>query len=90
MIIPKLQQVITNNTKNAKKGSFFRVNPRYSSKTVLAGKEFKNMHGKTEINQISQVYKGTKETRKTQKNVGKSTIKEKRSILAESLLSKPK
>jgi len=80
-IIPELQQIMTINKKSNKKGSFLRVSPKYSSKTLLAGKMFKSIHGKTVRNQISYVYTGTKETKKMQKYVGRSVVEEKNSIL---------
>ena len=62
-----------NHTKN---GSFLCVNPQYSSKTLLAGKQFKRIQGKTVINHTSYVYNGTKETNVTQKYVGASAANE--------------
>lgn len=43
---------------------------------LLAGRQFKIMQGKTVISQTSYVYKGTKDTKKTQKNNGERVVNE--------------
>lgn len=68
---------IMNHIKN---GSFFRVKQKYSSKTLLIGRQLTNMQGNTVINQTSYVYKGIEDANRTQKYVGDKVLKENNSI----------
>ena len=88
--VPNRQQATVSDMKTATNGYVLCVKLRYSSKTLLAGRQFRMMQGKTVINQISYVYKGIKETKITQKYEGQRVVREYRSIFDSSLRVKPK
>ena len=88
--VPNRQKATVSDMKTATNGYVLCVKLRYSSKTLLAGRQFRMIQGKTVINQISYVYKGIKETKITQKYEGQRVVREYRSIFDSSLRVKPK
>ena len=90
IIPPTRQKTIVRARKLIKKGSFLCVSPQYSSKTLIAGKQFNNTQGKTVMSQTSYVQIGIEDTKTTQKNMGERVVNENNSTLISSLDVNPK
>ena len=89
-MIPMKQSNVVINMLHITKGIFLRVNPWYSSNTLLMGRQFNRIQGKTVISQTSYVYSGTAVTSITQKYAGKRVNNENINIFGWSFSFKPK
>ena len=52
-MMPRRQKAMVKSRKDDTNGNFWWVNPEYSSKTEVAGRQFRKIQGRTVINQTS-------------------------------------